>query len=178
MKKLFLIFAVLFFVPGIMAQNGVTISGTYFKGDDSNVNFWGGKLAYLVQTNTNIFWGIFAEGEWGTQKYQTVQLVTNYFGTSYQNVEKSVTTSLLKLGGEFDIFPGASNTIFIGAEFFYVSASTEGIKSDGYGGAPKIGLMFPGKDARFFVELKYNFLQFSDEDQQTKGLGLEAGILF
>ncbi len=155
--------------------SGLGLAGTFFTQDDQNkLNFFGGKAWYSAKISPQVNWGLFAEFQAAKQEIKEVSFIRNVKTTT----TKKQTVTLLKLGAQALFFPGNSKNFYIGAEAFYISGKSEDIKDDGYGFAPKVGLMFKPKQY-IYGEIKYNIISFSDEEdsEASKGIGVEIGFI-
>ncbi len=182
MKKVLFVFCIfLFIVSNSAAQsaNNFVLSGTYFKANDADLNFYGGKVGYVSKTSANVFWGLFLEFQGAEEKYTEITYQNSYVGMITRTNEKTSAVTLLKLGVEANIFPGDSKNFFVGFEAFYISGKSKDATDDGYGLAPKAGIILGDKSVNFIFAFKYDILKFSENenDPATKGIGLEAGVL-
>jgi hypothetical protein len=183
MKKLFLIFALIFSSISLQAQQSrFRVSGVYIgsKDDDDKTAFLGAKASYESLISPTTTWAIFIGYQAGSNELS----YTAFNGMYTQTFTGELKYSLFSVGAQVNHY--LNQNIFFGSELMYSKLSVEASlagesdsdSEDGFGWAPLLGVEFGSPETRFFIQGKYLMISLGDQNTGFNRLSFEAGVAF
>lgn len=164
MKRLSILIIFLLTINIYSQNNRINLNLNMSKFSDTELNFLGFGLGYMVGFNKGTLHGILIEYQFAKRELEGYQ----YGGLVDENL------NLLKIAADFRTNPSG---LYVGGEFGYARLDSKYSTNGGYYFSPKGG--FFDKKTKYHLELKYNLFYFGNAQnyKKPKGFELSFGIV-